>query len=483
MKIRSVAVLRSAKEIGFVKQSHNAIQPIEYEHRLISLLYKNRSIFIGFVGEWKAGSTKFAFMCRRGHIEVKNISGAMAGRGCKKCAIIDVAKKRKLPMTEIMARINKEIANRNNTCEFVKFDGGYIKNTVRNLVMRCVTHDTEFVTSYAEFIIGAGGRCCQKDTLRNLKKLSNHDVFMILTDIAKKRGGCDVVGIDGEYRNNETKNIIINCHAHGEYKTSLVAFKERNSCPKCTRNKKRPEEIAMAELMAELDKKPHIKFVRFDGGYRGVMLRNLVLCCEYHGEWVTCMRDVMKGRGCSYCAGNRKTEEMAIEEVKNIVRKRGDCEFVCFDGGYIGCYEMNLIIRCNIHGEYRTSHTLFVGHEQGCSSCAKYGYRIDKPGYVYIQKISGVVDACKIGISNRKPSKRMTDQKRQSKLNHELVFQYRFEDGRKARDIENMVKESLKHMRGVVPRELMKDGYTETLPPDVLPTLLNEVKSLCKALS
>ena len=77
----------------------------------------------------------------------------------------------------------------------------------------------------------------------------------------------------------------------------------------------------------------------------------------------------------------------------------------------------------------------------------------------------------------------MTDQKRQSKLNHELVFQYRFEDGRKARDIENMVKESLKHMRGVVPRELMKDGYTETLPPDVLPTLLNEVKSLCKALS
>ncbi|HBB3023087.1 TPA: hypothetical protein KAB41_004396 [Escherichia coli] len=77
----------------------------------------------------------------------------------------------------------------------------------------------------------------------------------------------------------------------------------------------------------------------------------------------------------------------------------------------------------------------------------------------------------------------MNVQSKKSKIEHELIFSCRFDDGRKPLDIETMIKRAFKDKIGVVCRDLMPDGFTETLPPDVLLPLLNEVKSICKALS
>ncbi|ELH6008183.1 GIY-YIG nuclease family protein [Salmonella enterica] len=480
MEIRSAVVLRVAKDVVVKKKAYNAKSPEQYSLEVTRLLLKKGCVFLGFVGVWKGVQTKVAFSCWRGHVETKTIDGIISGKGCWACAKIDIPNRRKLPMSVIMRRINEEITKRDNLCEFVRFDGGYIKNTRKNLVMMCLVHDVEYVTSFADFLGGKGGMCCKRDALRNQKKFNNEELFSILNSIAFSRGNCDVVGVDGEYRNNVTKNIIIKCHNHGEFKTSLHDFQARNTCPLCTKNKKRTESLALMEINEELKNRKGISFSRFEGGFRGVMTRNLVVSCELHGEWTTSMSDFLKGRGCAVCAGNRKTQDVAIQEVVEVVDLRGDCSFVEFEGGYKGCDVKNLIIRCSEHGDYKTTHTLFVRHKQGCLSCAKYGYQTDKPGYIYVQKISGVVDAGKIGIANRCPKQRMTDQKRQSKLEHELIFSHRFEDGHAAKKIEKLIKDTIKDVRGVVPRELMKDGHTETFPVDLLPILLRQVKSLCR---
>ena len=337
MEIRSIVVLRKAKDIEFVKRSNRAKSPSVFEEEVLKLAYKRNFMFLGFVGGWSGTATKIAMVCDNGHTYVCRVGVFLKGHGCANC---------------------RNVANGN----------------------------------------------------RNRK-----DGNSLLTEIkleAESRGDCEIVGFDGGYKSIDTPNLIVRCFDHGEYKISPYNF-------------------------------------------------------------------LTLKRGCHECGGSkRKTEDVAIAEVEKEATERGDCEFVCFDGGYVNVITKNLVMDCHNHGEYKTSYSGFVYSKSGCPLCATKGYKPGESAYIYVQKLSGGVDAIKFGITSN-TKKRMYNQATKSKLNHEMIFSYKFDKGMSARRVENEIKKKYREYTKYVSKDIMPDGYTETIPANLLTNFLKDVKSWC----
>ncbi|WP_208474198.1 GIY-YIG nuclease family protein [Escherichia coli] len=309
----------------------------------------------------------------------------------------------------------------------------------------------------------------------------------ILRDMFIKTGSL-FLGFVGEWKGNSTR-FFAKC-PNGHFATAVIsnAIKGQGICSKCralkTGNRSRKSEnVALVEARQEADKRGTCEIVGFNGGYKNTSTPNLIVNCFIHGNYKVSMSNfISNSRGCPFCNGGiRKTEEDVLSAVMDAAAKRGDCEIVGFDGGYKNMYTHNLIVRCPIHGEYKTAVRYFLSKEVSCVSCSlkNNGYKPNKPCYIYVQKISGGVDAIKFGITSLEPETRLKHIKRTSKLNHEMVFVYEFSNGYKAADVERDIKKKYRDMMRFVPRDLMKNGYTETLSVDCLPFLLKDVKSLC----
>ncbi len=291
--------------------------------------------------------------------------------------------------------------------------------------------------------------------------------------------------------------LSLTCKRHGEWH-SMTAHKflladEDRGCPKCSKeNYTKLRSTGYSDAIAIIKSKlkdTNVEFVGFKGVYKGNASK-LVLKCKTHNiEWDTCtLKSLMAQKTpvrCSECLVEMTRELYGIPfdvAIKNIHSK---CEelnytFKGFVSGYVNT-RSKLHLCCNEHGtEWKTtSYDKFMAGRSGCHLCKPTGYKTSRPGHIYIQKISGVCNAIKFGITNLSPEERMKQQQRKSILNHEMMFCWEFDDGRMAYLIENEIKRRFKGVVGVVPKELMDDGFTETLPIEILPNFLKDVKSLC----
>lgn len=284
--------------------------------------------------------------------------------------------------------------------------------------------------------------------------------------------------------------VAAECPEHGMWYSATAEHIIRGrGCPCCkgvniSKKRRKPEEVALQQARDEATKRGDCEVIGFEGGYRGANVTNLIIRCFVHGTYKIRLSNFLHGRGCPKCKlakmGNslRKTEEVALQQAKDEATKREGCEVIGFEGGYKNYNSKNLIIRCFVHGEYKTSLANFL-KGVGCASCMECGYQSKKYGYVYVQKMEGTVNAIKFGITNRDPFVRMKEHDKKSKMTHEMIFFWGSENGEHAQIIERTIKERFKDLVGVVPRELMMDGFTETLPIEILPNFLKDVKSLC----
>ncbi|EFU4166674.1 hypothetical protein NVV11_000746 [Shigella sonnei] len=221
------------------------------------------------------------------------------------------------------------------------------------------------------------------------------------------------------------------------------------------------------------------KFIGFVGGWNGASTLVSMECANGHAYQRKYSAIVNTNQLCPKCGKMpRVSEEMAIQRINAVI---GNDKFIGFVGGeWRGVTKTNLIINCGACGNnYSNSYHNFVRHGNRCRDCAAHSYKTNRPSYLYVQSISGEIEAIKFGITNKDPVYRMKQHKRSSVLEHSIVFSWKFNDGRKALDVENEIKKRWRDSMAIVPREMMKDGYTETLPADILPTFLKEVKSMC----
>lgn len=418
--------IRFADNVEWVKKSSVAKSPNEWEANIKQKLASKGFGYGGFVMPWKGGDTRVVCICpKHGEWYTTSATKVMDDRGCPSCAKESRTEATKL--TEETALTNVSAKCETLNYDFLGWVGGEWAGYYTKMILRCQKHDhTWETTSYGSFVKGTA-KGCVKCRLEKSNKTRGYDPEKYEAKIAELCKGRDIEFLGwfgGECKNSHSR-MILKCIKHNTV----------------------------------WDTTTYTNFIRRPN-----------MACE------ECINEKM--------ASERKMpEDVAIARAIDAAKILGDqYTVVGFDGGYKNNQFKNLVIRCKYHGEYRVK----LGNHlngKGCRCCAETGYQTNKPGHFYIQKLTGDIEAIKYGITNLSPEERMKQQNRKSVLKHELIFSQRFEDGRIAFEIERIIKRHFKGVNGYVPKTIMEDGHSETLPVEILPSLHREVKSMCLALS
>lgn len=178
---------------------------------------------------------------------------------------------------------------------------------------------------------------------------------------------------DGAFKGNTSK-AVCRCEIDGyEWKSEVNSLVNKGiGCPQCAGNRK----LTPDERVEQINAKPNIKFVRWDGEFKGVMSR-AVCRCEIDGyEWSATIDAVVdKGTGCPQCGGVRK---LTPDEHIDQINAKPNITFVRWDGEYKGG-KSKAVCSCEIDGYEWSARVDRLIDGTGCPYCARYGKTEEQP--------------------------------------------------------------------------------------------------------
>ncbi|QOC55514.1 hypothetical protein JEP8_086 [Escherichia phage JEP8] len=539
-------LVRKAHEIEWVKKNYNSISPLEYYERLKPIFEKENIVFNGFVGEWKGNVTKLGLVCCEGHEFTPRISDFQKGKRCSRCANNyalskeEYYKKLKPIFIEENIKFNGfvgewkgvhtklnltccedheftptitafQVGSRCPKCKALKlrelkllskeeylerlkpifekenivFNGfiGEWNGSTTKMNLLC-SEGHKFTPTVNGF--QSGNRCstCGIINWRNSRKISKEEYFKRLKPIfVEENITCN--GIVGEWKGSRTRLNLV-CNEKHNYTPSIAVFQQGRRCPKCKALKLRERKLIPKEeyfeKLAPIFIKENITCNGIVGEWKGNVTKLDLVCCEGH-NFTPIISSFQNGTRCPKCANNYAlSKEEYLERLKPIFEK----ENIIFNG-FIGEWngvstKLNLV--CSEGHEFTPTITNFQKGTR-CPKCAQYGYNTLKKGVLYIQKLikEKIFVGVKFGITNRTTKERIGGQSRLSKFNHEIFYELTLQDGQKILDLENKIKEAMKGKTSYISKEDMPDGYTETVAPSELSTIMYIVKTFEKELT
>ncbi|EKA1102536.1 hypothetical protein OJ364_004212 [Salmonella enterica] len=318
--------------------------------------------------------------------------------------------------------------------------------------------------SYTKFV-NAGRRCRE---CHGTAKLTNDKAIAAISAVC---GEHVLVGIDGGEMKGGTTKIKMRCPKGHEYSLSYNSFIHNNTrCLVCSPTAKMTNETIIERIDSVRGEHEIVCIV---GENKGAQTKIKMRCPKGHEYETTYTIFYHHGCRCGECRAFTSSDIIANVKANALEGYTviGICE------GYTNTTNVRIKMMCPNGHEYIAAYK-HATHGHGCPTCSPSGYDNTKAGYLYVQHVPDV-NAIKFGITNRTPEKRMMQHARGSKLNHTLVWAFRFDSGDKAREVENYIKRKWKDKTKFVSKEVMPDGYTETLPADMMHTFLKEVKNMC----
>lgn len=238
----------------------------------------------------------------------------------------------------------KEINKINSNIEVV---GQYIGANIK-ILHRCKIDGYEWHVAPNVLLHGSGCPMCYG----NIKK--THDSYM--KELLEINPYIEVIG---SYINNKTK-ILHRCKIDGyEWEVSPSNILSGKGCPVCSKKKKRSHDEYINEV-AKLNKN-----IEVIGEYTSCNIKMLHKCKIDGCEWYATPNNILKGKGCPKCSGNKKkTHE---EYVKNVYFINQDIEVI---GNYTNAHA-SILHKCKVCGlEWSASpNTILSG--SGCPKCKK----------------------------------------------------------------------------------------------------------------
>lgn len=213
------------------------------------------------------------------------------------------------------------------------------------------------------------------------------------------------------------KRCVVRCAEDGYEWSATVSNLVNNGrgCPQCAGQRKWTEE----ERIEQINKLEHVEFVSWVGNYKNCDSKAKVRCTIDGYKWFASVDSLInKGTGCPQCAGNI---EFTAEERIAQINKLENIRFSSWVNGYSNAIS-KAKVRCVIDGcVWVSSVNNLVNNERGCPRCAKYGFQLEKDGYLYaLRSKCGMY--LKVGISNN-PSRRHRQLERSTPFKFNLVEQ------------------------------------------------------------
>ena len=173
---------------------------------------------------------------------------------------------------------------------------------------------------------------------------------------------------DGKFKGRRTK-AVCRCEIDGyEWSTSVESLIGTGTgCPQCSGQRRWTAD----ERIDQINAKPNIKFVRWDGEFKGKRSK-AIMRCEIDGyEWSASVNNLVNNiTGCPQCSGKHKlTPDERIEQINALPNIR----FIRWDGEYKS-NKSKAICHCEIDGyEWSASVNSLISMGTGCPYCARYG--------------------------------------------------------------------------------------------------------------
>jgi len=254
---------------------------------------------------------------------------------------------------------------------------------------------------------------------------------------------------------NVKSPIVVTCPIHGNFDTSFDNHYHAGSgCPTCgllRRSAKRtmPEEVAFAEIReCHGDTYDYSKSVYVNNETK------IEIVCREHGPFWQSPEKHKTGQGCPVCVGNVvMTRERFIPLLPEKHVKKYDYSLVT--DSHFEDESKKLPIICDEHGLF---HQHYRNHlsGSGCRKCAKFGFKTNQQGSLYVLESYGVI---KVGITNNENvSVRVRQIEVSSGKNLNILKTYQM-SGQECLDTETVVLSTLRKLYNNPTEDF--DGYTE----------------------
>ena len=333
------------------------VAKVSEQERIEQINAKPNIKFVRWDGEFKGGKSKVVCRCEIDGYEWSSSVGSLIGigTGCPQCS-----GQRRWTADERIDQIN----NRPNIT-FVRWDGEF-KGRRTKAICRCEIDGYEWSTG-VDSLVNNGAGCPRCGGNRKLTADERIDQINALPNIKFVRW-------DGEFKGATTK-AVCRCEIDGyEWSASVDRLVNGGTgCPQCSGNRK----WTANERVEQINALPNIRFVRWDGEFKGATTR-LICRCEIDGyEWSSSVSNLVdRGRGCPQCAGMiRLTSDERIEQINALPNIR----FVRWDGEFKG-NKTKAVCRCEIDGcEWSAAVRSLINRGTGCPYCARYGKTEEQP--------------------------------------------------------------------------------------------------------
>lgn len=258
------------------------------------------------------------------------------------------------------------------------------------------------------------------------------------------------IKVIGEYISSSVSTLL-ECSAGHQWKTRVANLLHRgDGCPICSEHNHTKKWNTDS-----INKNISDRGIKLVSEYPGKVGKKGSFVCDKGHTWETTIASVLAGSGCKICYG--KNIPLNMKEIQHRYEKLG----YTVTGEYQN-YDSVLKFSCS------NGHTwdAKVGNTR-CSSCAKYGFKLNRPSYGYLLKFDSFI---KYGISNSIESRLYRH--RLKNPPHSVEMLCKFENGEGAKLWENEIKSSMGG--NYVGRDKCPDGWTETLPVECLQIIIEK---------
>ena len=247
------------------------------------------------------------------------------------------------------------------------------------------------------------------------KKLSKQEWEQKISEAGSGRYEFIRWDVDGEF--GSSKKCVVRCIKDGyEWPArSSNLINNGSGCPHCSGHRI----WTVDERIDQINSLENILFLSWVGLYKNQHSKANVKCTVDGFKWSAIVNDLVNGgHGCPRCAGvGRWASDERIEQINSLE----NIEFVSWVDGYKNNHS-KANVKCTTDG-FKWSATVnhLVNQGRGCPYCAKYGYQLDKKGYLYALR-SECGQYVKVGISND-PKRRHNELEKRTPFKFNIVEQ------------------------------------------------------------
>jgi hypothetical protein len=309
--------------------------------------------------EYIKNTEKIIITCKTHGDFEQTPKGHLKGCGCKLCANIVRAYKRKKDINEFIANA-LEVHGDKYTYSFIE----YI-NSQTKIIISCKTHGN-FEQTPSAHLNGQGCKICANEKSSIERKLNNNEFVIKANQVHGDKYDYSI----SKY-NTASEKINIICKKHGIFEQTPNSHLCGRGCDKCKNEETSNRLKSNKEDFQNKANEIHSNCYDYSKVEYINSQTKVIITCKIHGDFEQVPNSHLQGSGCNNCGIIKRADSQRfiisdfIKQANEIHKNFYDYSKVEYTGA-----NNDIIIICKFHGEFKQKPSKHINAKQGCIKCS-----------------------------------------------------------------------------------------------------------------